>query len=56
MAERLYKASEVARLLKCNVQTVYRRAYKGEIESIKVGKLRRFILPDEVEERLITEE
>ena len=46
MAERLYKASELAQLLNCNPQTIYRMADRGEIESIKVGSLRRFLMPE----------
>ena len=43
---KLYTAKELARILKCNPQTIYRLADRGEIESVKVGKLRRFLLPD----------
>lgn len=45
MAERLYKATELAEILNCNPQTIYRMADKGQIESIKVGNLRRFLMP-----------
>lgn len=44
--EKLYKATELARLLNCNPQTIYRMADRGEIESIKVGSLRRFLMPE----------
>ncbi len=50
MAEKLYKAQELARLLNCNPQTIYRMAEKGEIESIKVGSLRRFLMPERNEQ------
>ena len=46
MAEKLYKASELAAILNCNPQTIYRMADRGEIESIKVGSLRRFLMPE----------
>lgn len=45
MAEKLYKASELAEILNCNPQTIYRMADKGQIESVKVGSLRRFLMP-----------
>lgn len=44
--ERLYKAKELAEILNCNPQTIYRMADRGEIESIKVGSLRRFLMPE----------
>ena len=43
--ERLYKAKELAELLNCNPQTIYRMADKGQIESVKVGSMRRFLMP-----------
>lgn len=43
--EKLYKATELAEILNCNPQTIYRLADKGEIESIRVGSLRRFLMP-----------
>lgn len=43
--EKLYKAKELAEILNCNPQTVYRMADRGEIESVKVGSLRRFLMP-----------
>lgn len=45
MAERLYKTKELAELLNCNPQTIYRMADKGQIESVKVGSMRRFLMP-----------
>ena len=45
MSDKLYKAKELAELLNCNPQTIYRLADKGEIESVKVGSLRRFLMP-----------
>lgn len=53
--EKLYKAKELAEILHCNSQTIYRLADKGVIESVKVGSLRRFLMPrgeqDNVENR-----
>lgn len=43
--EKLYKAKELAEILNCNPQTIYRLADRGEIESVKVGSLRRFLMP-----------
>ena len=45
MKEKLYKATELAEILGCHPQTIYRLADKGEIESVKVGSLRRFLMP-----------
>ena len=42
---KLYKAKELAEILGCNPQTIYRMAYRGEIESVKHGSLRRFLMP-----------
>lgn len=49
--KKLYTATELASILKCNPQTIYRMADRGEIESVKVGKLRRFLMPDEAERK-----
>ena len=43
--EKLYKATELAEILNCNPQTIYRMADKGQIESVKVGSMRRFLMP-----------
>lgn len=56
MSRKLFTAQELARILKCDPQTIYRKADRGEIESVKCGKLRRFLLPDEVERKTVTEE
>ena len=48
--EKLYKATELAQLLNCNPQTIYIMADRGEIESIKVGSLRRFLMPERNEQ------
>lgn len=50
MAEKLYKAKELAEILNCNPQTIYRMADRGEIESIKVGNLKRFLMPERNEQ------
>lgn len=56
MKEHLYKASELAEILNCNPQTIYRMADRGEIESIKVGSLRRFLMPEGKEQNDVFEE
>ena len=43
--EKLYKARELAELLNCHPQTIYRLADRGEIESVRVGNMRRFLMP-----------
>ena len=43
----LYKAKEMAEMLRCNPQTVYRMADKGLLGSVKVGNLRRFYFLEE---------
>ena len=43
---KLYKAKELAEILGCNPQTIYRMADRGEIESIKIGTMRRFLMPE----------
>ena len=45
MINKLYKAKELAELLNCNPQTIYRMADRGQIESVKVGSMRRFLMP-----------
>lgn len=42
----LYTAKQMAEVLQIHPQTVYRLADRGEIESIKVGKSRRFLMPE----------
>lgn len=46
MSSKLYKAQELAEILNCHPQTIYRLADKGVIESVKVGSLRRFLMPE----------
>lgn len=45
MKQRLYKASELAEILGLNVQTIYRKADRGEIEDFRIGNTRRFLMP-----------
>ncbi|MBQ1296613.1 MAG: helix-turn-helix domain-containing protein [Clostridiales bacterium] len=42
---KLYKAKELAKILGCHTQTIYRMADRGQIESVKVGNMRRFLMP-----------
>ena len=50
MKENLYTARELAQILKCNPQTIYRKGQSGEIPRIQVGRLVRFYMPKEQEE------
>ena len=50
MSSKLYKATELAEILNCHPQTIYRMASKGQIESVKVGSLRRFLMPERNEQ------
>lgn len=43
---KLYTARELAEILNCNPQTIYRLADQGEIEDFRVGGLRRFLMPE----------
>lgn len=47
MDKTLYTARQMAAILRCHPQTVYRMADRGELDSIKVGNLRRFLMPRE---------
>ena len=44
---KLYKATELARILQVSPQTIYRLGSRGEIRSVKVGRLVRFYMPTE---------
>ena len=46
MGERLYTARELAEILQVHPQTIYRLAERGEIESYKIGKSIRFVMPE----------
>lgn len=47
--DRLWTAEEVAEYLGMHPQTVYAKARKGEIPSLKIGQARRF-RPEEIDE------
>lgn len=47
MANKLYTAQELARILNVNVQTIYRAGKRGEIVSYKIGRSVRFEMPTE---------
>ena len=51
MADRLYTAKELAQLLNCNPQTIYRWGYKGLLKTKKVNGLRRFEMPDKLKSK-----
>lgn len=44
--QKLYKAQELADILQVNVQTIYRLAKDGKIESYRIGKSVRFPMPE----------
>ncbi len=44
--KKLYTARELAEIMKINPRTVYRLAEQGEIESYRIGKSIRFLLPE----------
>lgn len=44
---KLYKASELAEILKVSPKTVYRLGKSGEIPTYKIGKSIRFEMPKE---------
>ena len=46
---KLYKANEIAEILKLHVKTVYRYGREGKLKCIKVGKSVRFFLPEREE-------
>ena len=43
---KLYKATELADILRVHPQTIYRLAERGEIESYRIGKSVRFLMPE----------
>lgn len=47
--QKLYKAKELAEILKVNPQTIYRLAERGEIESYRIGRTVRFVMPTKKE-------
>ena len=47
MAEQqLFKASELAEILGFDVQTIYRMGKRGELETYKIGRSVRFVMPE----------
>ena len=46
---KLYKATELAEILKISAKTVYKLANEGKIESYRIGKSVRFPMPDKWE-------
>ena len=44
--KKLYKATELADILRVDPQTIYRLGKQGKIESYKVGKSVRFVMPE----------
>ena len=44
--DKLYKAKELAEILGCDPQTIYRKADRGEIKDVRVGTMRRFLMPE----------
>lgn len=46
---KLYKAEELAKILKVHVRTIYRYGREGKLKRVKVGRAVRFVMP-EVEE------
>lgn len=48
---RLYKASELADILRVSPRQIYRLAEQGEIESYRIGQSVRFLNPMESERR-----
>lgn len=43
---KLYKANEIAELLRISIGTVYRLGREGKLKRIKVGRSVRFALPE----------
>jgi len=43
---KLYKANEIAKILKIPVRTVYRLGREGKLKRVKVGRAVRFVLPE----------
>ena len=56
MANKLFKATELAKLLDLNPQTIYRLGEKKIIPTYRVGGSVRFELPDTIPQELIEQE
>ncbi len=52
MDKTLYTAKQLSEILGLNLQTVYRMAHRNEIESVKIGSRRRFIMPKQIAEKM----
>ena len=52
---KLYKAEELAKLLQVHVKTIYKLGRQGKIQSVKVGRAVRFVMPEEVKQCLATD-
>lgn len=50
MGTQLYTAKEMASILKVSPKTIYKAAERGDIESYRIGRSIRFVLPTESEE------
>ena len=53
--QKLYRAQELADILQVNVQTIYRLAKDGKIESYRIGKSVRFPMPERTKHCLRSE-
>lgn len=42
----LYKAKELAEILKVHPKTIYRLGREGKLEQVKVGRAVRFVMPE----------
>lgn len=48
--KKLYKATELAKIMQVNPRTIYRLAEQGQIESYRIGKSIRFTMPNKESE------
>lgn len=48
--KKLYTARELAKILNCHPQTIYRLADKGKIVDYRIGGLRRFLMPEKLQQ------
>jgi excisionase family DNA binding protein len=44
---KLYKARELAKLLRVHPKTIYRLGREGKIKRVKTGRAVRFVMPEE---------
>lgn len=52
---KLYKAEELAELLQVHIKTIYKLGREGKIKRVKVGRAVRFVMPEEVQQCLVTD-